>query len=59
MEEKERYIKTRKIYTVREQEKKIEAKFRDKIKELGGIAYKFVSPRKFGCTRQVSNITRK
>lgn len=50
MEEKERYIKTRKIYTVREQEKKIEAKFRDRIKELGGIAYKFVSPRKFGCT---------
>ena len=44
MEEKKRYIKTRKIYTVQEQENKIEAKFREKIKELGGIAYKFVSP---------------
>ncbi len=44
METKDRYIKTRKVYTIREQEKKIEAKFRDRIKELGGIAYKFVSP---------------
>lgn len=45
METKDRYIKTRRVYTIKEQEKKIEAKFRDRIKELGGKAYKFVSPR--------------
>lgn len=28
-------------------EKQLEAKLRNKIKELGGRAYKFVSPRKF------------
>lgn len=45
METKDRYIKTRKVYTARELEKKIESRFRDRIKELGGVAYKFVSPR--------------
>ena len=45
METKEKKKKTRRVYTIREREKKIEAKFRDRIKELGGVAYKFVSPR--------------
>lgn len=44
METKNRYIKTRKIHTASELEKKIEAKFRDKIKSLGGRALKFISP---------------
>lgn len=44
METKDRYLKTRKNHTTSDLEKKIEAKFRDKIKSLGGRAYKFVSP---------------
>ena len=48
METKERYIKTGKVYRVSEREKKIEEKFRNKIKDLGGTAYKFVSPGRAG-----------
>lgn len=44
METKDRYIKTRKIYMKSELEKRIEAKFREKIKSLGGRALKFISP---------------
>ena len=44
MENNTRYIKTRKVYNCREKEKQIETKFREKIKSLGGKAYKFVSP---------------
>lgn len=32
-------------------EKEIESKLREKVKSLGGRAYKFVSPRQFRCTR--------
>lgn len=32
-------------------EKYIEQKLVEKVKALGGRAYKFVSPRKCGCTR--------
>ena len=58
METKDRYIKTRKVYTARDLEKKIESKFRDRIKELGGVAYKFVSPGNSRCTRQTCNTSR-
>lgn len=44
MENNTRFIKTRKVYNCREKEKQIETKFREKIKSLGGKAYKFVSP---------------
>lgn len=32
-------------------EKEIESKLREKVKSLGGRAYKFVSPRQFWCAR--------
>ena len=40
-------------------ESSIESKFRDEVKEVGGMAYKFVSPGQCWSTRQGCNPSRR